>query len=202
MFDILQAIFWSLAYVLLIVHAIKHKKHGIPLIAICLNFSWETVALIQSIGFGEFSPSLLIHIAWFTLDLLIVAMYLVHESKILQKLQEKIGFISLYFICVIILAFLFQNGGMLLSCFAIDLIMAIAFVFFAFSKEIVYSPLSISIGIAKFVGDLFAWLYYRYNEIVDVIGILVLFCNVFYTLVLIYRYLIFIKNIIRQEDEI
>ena len=68
-FDVLQAIFWSITYVLLIVYSIKNKKHGISLVSIVLNISWETIALLYDIV-NQFSSW--IHIFWFSLDLVIL----------------------------------------------------------------------------------------------------------------------------------
>ena len=201
MFDVLQAVFWSLTYIFLIVYAIKYKKHGIPLVAICLNYAWETVSLTQSILNGA-QTALIIHITWFLLDTVIVALFLFHETSIFQNQRDKLVFLVSYAASIIFLAALFKSGGMLVSCFAIDLIMAIAFLAFAFGKEMVFSLISISIGITKLIGDLFAWLYYRYESIVDLIGIIVLLCNIAYILILLYKYFNKIKNKNRQEDEI
>lgn len=203
MFDILQASFWSITYVLLIVYAIKYKTHGIPLTAICLNYGWETVALIRSLFvLKTFSLALLVHIAWFSLDTIIVALFLFHETPIVDNIKQKALFLFSLLATIASCFVLFNIGGMLLSCFAIDLIMAVAFLAFAFREEVVFSPLSITIGIAKFIGDTFAWLCYRDNPIVNIIGIVVLLCNIAYVLILLrIYYRNKIKNKIVQEDE-
>lgn len=201
MFDILQASFWSITYVLLVIYAIKYKMHGIPLTAICLNYGWETVALIRSIINGA-KVALVIHIAWFVLDSIIVALFLFHETRLCHALKQKLMFLTTWLLLIIVLFPVFENGGMLLSCFMIDLIMSVAFLFFAFGKELVFSPLSISIGITKFVGDICAWFQYRYNPIVEIIGIIVMICNSAYILILSYKFYFEIKNKNRQEDEI
>ena len=46
-FDVLQASFWSLTYVLIIFYNLRHHILGIPPIAILANFAWETAAMIQ-----------------------------------------------------------------------------------------------------------------------------------------------------------
>ena len=201
MLDILQASFWSITYVLLVIYAIKYKMHGIPLTAICLNYGWETVALIRSIINGA-KVALVIHIAWFVLDSIIVALFLFHENRLRQALKQKLLFLIVWLLLVIVLFPIFENGGMLLSCFTIDLIMAVAFLFFAYRKEMIFSPISITIGITKFIGDLCAWIYYKYDPIVNVIGIIVLICNLAYIFILSHKFYFEIKNKNRQEDEI
>ena len=119
MLDYLQATFWSLTYVLLIIYAIRFNRHGIPLVAVCLNFAWETVALAGSILGGIFSIELIIHVAWFSLDLIIILLYLFYEKR--HHKWEKVLFILFYICLTALLAYLFIKGYMLLSCFCIDL---------------------------------------------------------------------------------
>lgn len=203
MFDILAGVFWSVTYLLAIVYAAKYKTHAIPIFCICSNFGWETVALIQSLFFVTvFSPAVLVHIAWFSLDAVIIVMFLFHESKWHEKIGIKIGVIFYYIVTLIVFAVLFKTNGMLLSSFVIDLIMAVAFLFFAYRKDMIFSPLSITIGITKFIGDLCAWIYYKYDPVVNVIGIIVLICNLAYIFILSHKFYFEIKNKNRQEDEI
>lgn len=185
MFDYLQAIFWSLTYICLITYAIKFKVHGIPLVAVCLNFAWETVALINSIRIGSLSPVFMIHIVWFSLDLIIVTLFLFYETRIHENKKQKLVFIISYICSVICLWILFEKGYMLLSCFSIDLIMAITFYLFVLFERIKRHFISYLIGFFKFLGDMFAWLYYRNTVYIEVIGIIVLMCNIAYIIVLL-----------------
>jgi len=203
MLDILQAVFWSITYILLIVYAVKYKTHGIPLSAICLNYAWETVALIQSlVKATQFQPSIVIHIAWFTLDTVIVALFLFHETKLFENMGKKAVFLLAYAVSTVFLVIAFVHKYMLLSCFGIDLIMAIAFLLFVFQKQMTHSLLGILIGVTKLIGDMCAWLYYRFDPIVDVIGIIVLLCNMAYIAILVYKFFGKIKIKNRQEDEL
>ena len=68
--DDLQAVLWSVTYILIIVYTIKFKEMGIPLIALVSNFAWETIALLRTtIVDGKTNVT---HIVWISLDLLIV----------------------------------------------------------------------------------------------------------------------------------
>ena len=72
----------------------------------------------------------------------------------------------------------FENG-MLISSFAIDIIMAIGFLLmkFIFPQD----GRSIPVALTKLVGDFCAWQYYRlYVPVIDYIGIAVLIMNSVY----------------------
>ncbi len=185
--DILQAIFWSVTYCLLIAYSLKNKHHSIPLTAICLNFAWETVALATSILNHVVFSVLAIHIAWFSLDLIMVVLFLFFEDKQSNTLSAKLLFLSAYLICIAALLFLFDNGYMLLSCFIIDLIMAVAFVYFLFKQKLSSFLHVFLIGTFKLFGDLFAWLYYFNNQLIPIIGCLVLICNIAYLVLLVLK---------------
>ena len=135
-FDILQAIFWSVTYCLLIAYSLKNKNHALPLTAICLNFAWETVSLMKSILYNTDIIVFSIHIAWFSLDMIMVLLFLLFEDKQANPLFAKLLFLSAYLISVASLFLLFDIGYMLLSCFSIDLIMACAFILFLIKQKI------------------------------------------------------------------
>lgn len=183
-YDYLQAIFWSLTYVLIITYNIKTKVSGIPPIAIASNFAWETVALINDIF--RHNHANVIHIVWFFLDLIIVITYLVCCKPLYFK--HKIYLLFGYLAEVILLFFVFTDGGMLLSCFIIDLIMAIEYAIYAFNKKVKFDFLLFMICVAKLFGDLCAWLYYKkFSVIVFIIGIAVLILNVFCVITVAFR---------------
>ena len=185
MFDYLQGIFWSLTYICLIIYAIKFKAHGIPLVAICLNFAWETVALANSVHNRDLSSILIIHILWFSLDLIIVNLFLFQETRIYENKKPKLIFIISYICLVMCFWIFFEKGYMLLLSYLSDLIMAIAFYFFVLFDRVKQHCISYLVGFFKFFGDMFAWLYYRDAVYIEVIGIIVLICNIAYIVVLL-----------------
>ena len=186
-FDILQAIFWSATYCLLIAYSLKNKNHSIPLTAVCLNFAWETVALATSILNHVAFVVLAIHIAWFSLDLIMVFLFLFFEDKHSNTLSAKLLFLSSYLICIVALILLFDNSYMLLSSFVIDLIMAVAFVCFLFKQKLSSFLHVFLIGSFKLLGDLFAWLFYFDNQLIPIIGCLVLIFNIAYLVLLVLK---------------
>ena len=79
MFDVLQIIFWSVTYVLIIVfsYGAHFKRIGgkvMPAVPAMLNISWETVALVSSHGFWG-------HWLWLGLDILIYIYHVYCETK-------------------------------------------------------------------------------------------------------------------------
>lgn len=183
MLDYLQAFFWSLTYIFLIIYALVFKRHGIPLIAICLNFAWETIALAGSILFMRISGPMIIHISWFTLDFVIITLYLFKEKNSPEKTKK--AFISAYLIFIIFFIILFKNGYMLISSFCIDLIMAIAFLCFVLFQHVRKHWISYTIAVTKLLGDIMAWQFYKEYPGINSIGILVLICNIAYLLILL-----------------
>ncbi|MBQ7380016.1 MAG: hypothetical protein IJW70_10125 [Clostridia bacterium] len=185
MLDYVQAAFWSLTYVFLIIYAIKFKRHGIPLASICLNFAWETVALGQSLMMGEFTGSLIVHIAWFSLDLVILLLFLFCETPEPKVKWKKWIFLISYVCSSVLLMFVFSKGYMLLSCFVIDLIMAVDFIVFVLFRRVKKHWISYVIGGSKLIGDMCAWLFYRDAFSINFIGSIVLLCNLVYVSILL-----------------
>ena len=169
MFDKIQVVLWSITYLLIVINIFKNKSTksiSIPYLAVILNFAWEFNALIQSNGMWG-------HILWISLDFVI----LIYGFYTLSS-RNKIVYIALILLFIVVLFYVFKlNEGDLVSCFVIDLIMAAMFLirFNYISKN-----LKISIALTKLLGDLFAWQFYKFNIIVNIIGIIVLVINLIY----------------------
>lgn len=153
-FDVMQAFFWSVTYILIIVFNIKYKYTAMPLFAMCNNF------------------------AWFTLDIAIVITYLLLCKKLYCK---KIFSLLIYVVSLLICVLSFNTWalGMLISCFIIDFIMAVEY--FTYSSKEVFpaNRLSVSICTFKLIGDLCAWIYYMNDSrFILVIGFFVLILNI------------------------
>lgn len=171
MFDTIQIIFWGITYLLIIFYSIKNKlrrKVAIPLLPPVLNISWEVNALIVSLGFWG-------HIVWLILDIFVFLCCVMtlknRKSRILYSATLVFGFVMFF-------PLFYVNFGMLLSSFAIDIIMAICF---WVERRKLLSDGRIIIAITKLIGDLSAMIYYApRSEIVLIIGILVFILNVMY----------------------
>lgn len=120
----------------------------------------------------------LIHIAWFTLDLVIVITYLLLCKKLYLK---KVFFVLIYLVVLLVLVFSFNmwSSGMLISCFVIDFVMAVEYFIYSSKEAFPANRLSISICSLKLCGDLCAWIYYmEKSRFVLVVGFLVLILNI------------------------
>lgn len=173
-FDLLQALFWSATYVLIIIFNIKYRSLGIPPIAMATNFAWETTALIR---YGS-----VIHIAWFSLDLIIIITYFMLCKPV--YLRHKFYLPILYVVELTVFYVVFEAGGMLLSSFIIDCTMAIEYLIYIYiytadERQPTQAPrLLVALCSTKLIGDLFAWIYYQeFSKTVFVIGILVFSLN-------------------------
>lgn len=180
MLDNLQALFWSITYVLIIIAGFKSQKIkmvSMPYIAGVLNFAWEVIALYLTRG------SNWIHVSWFILDLFIVFI----GYRFLVERKRKVIYLTAILIFVILLKYIFNlNNGMLISVFVIDLIMAI--VYLVQIKQM--SPyLKIPVAATKLIGDLFAGLFYfKELKLVAVIAVIVFLCNLVYLVLCIIEY--------------
>lgn len=182
-FDAMQAILWSVTYVLIILYNIRYRTLGIPPIAIASNLAWETVALLQDMRRVPTASNIydilhgnLIHIAWFFLDVLIVVTYLVFCRPV--YLKRKWYWAVLYAVVSLLLSFIFKDGGMLLSVFIIDCTMAIEYLLYSFSRKYKVNWLAAVICAAKMLGDWCAYLCYRrYSAAVAILGIVILVLN-------------------------
>ena len=185
-FDAMQAILWSVTYVLIILYNIRYRTLGIPPIAIASNFAWETVALLQDVRYAPSSFNIydvllgglgnLIHTAWFFLDVLIVVTYLVFCRPVYLKC--KWYWAVLYAADLFLFFFAFEHGGMLLSSFIIDCTMAIEYFLYSFRRKYKVNWLAAVICAAKLLGSWCAYLCYRrYSAAVAVLGIVILVLN-------------------------
>ena len=74
---IASGVFWLITYLLLIKRGYQDKACGMPMAALALNISWE---FIFSFVHPHGGIQLIINIAWFALDSIIVFQYLRYES--------------------------------------------------------------------------------------------------------------------------
>lgn len=76
MFDILllvSGIFWTLTYILIIKRGFRDKTYGMPLLALCLNISWE---FIFSFIYPHEQIQLSVNFVWLLLDVVILVQLL------------------------------------------------------------------------------------------------------------------------------
>ena len=180
-FDLLQVVFWSITYVLIVVFGIIKRKTFMPIVAALFNISWELNSLLSDFFCVRIPIVALGHFVWIGLDFLIITIaifYYVDNNK-----KMLLSFIFLPFI-IIGLYFIFKiNYGQLYSSFIIDLLVAICYLFVSFKEKDNIIEFII-IGITRFIGDFFAFIMYRQDTLVNIIGIIVFVINAIYLIIL------------------
>jgi branched-subunit amino acid transport protein len=131
---------WLVAYVLVIRKGFKDKTYAIPLIPICLNFTWEFMdswVLPDEVPFWKWVDR-----AWFILDVLIL-----YQLFRFGRKEQRIPEIQRHFypfVCVaLLLAFwgqytfvtTFHDTLGFIAAFIINLVMSVIFPFFYFARR-------------------------------------------------------------------
>jgi hypothetical protein len=157
---ILCGIFWTATYLLIIRRSIQDKSVGMPLVAVCLNISWE---FIFSFIFPSRKPQLYINYVWFFLDVIILIQYLRFGKLNFRQHSSKVTFYATFFsvLAVSFLNTLFivydfgTSNSATYIAFHINLIMSMLFIHMLWSRDSVAGQ-SIYIAIAKMIGTICA----------------------------------------------
>jgi len=75
---VVAGILWTCTYLLIIARGFQDRIYGMPVAAMCANFSWEFIFTFLR---PAVMPQLVINVLWFGLDLLIVIQYLLYWRK-------------------------------------------------------------------------------------------------------------------------
>jgi hypothetical protein len=136
---IFSGIFWTIAYLLIIRRSIQDQSVGMPLVALCMNISWE---FIFSFIFPSDKPQLYINYVWFFLDIVIVIQYLklgkFEFSKHFPKNFFHAAFFStlaVSFLNMLCITYEFgrERSG-IYTAFQINLIMSMLFIYMLLSR--------------------------------------------------------------------
>lgn len=171
MLDTLQILFWSVAYVLIIIagtRSRKIQKVSMPYIPGVVIVAWEICALYNSGGFWG-------HILWLSLDLGIVYF----GFRYAKNLRGRLAYGTAILVTTTVLMYIFTiPDGSLISSFILDLLIA---VFYLVDRKKLSPELKVPIAVTKMIGDTFAGLYYApQSGLVAVIAIAVFVCNLCY----------------------
>lgn len=171
MLDKLQIIFWSVTYLLIILAGWRSrelKQVSMPYVAGVLNFGWELCALQQSQGFWG-------HILWLGLD---VVIYSIGFLSLNTGKRRSIYIILTYMATTAFWYIFTLPNGMLISSFAIDVIMAVMFLV---DRKQLSPDLKVPVAVCKLIGDVFAGIYYgRSSGMVAIMAVMVSLCNCCY----------------------
>jgi hypothetical protein len=136
----LGCVSWVAAYVFIIRQCFKDKSYGLPLVAICMNLSWEFLAswvIPNPVPIWHFFDRV-----WFFVDLIIVYQ-LVRYGRRWQTIPE----VREHFYAILVLTTVLSGIGLytfyvqyhdllgLVGAFMINLVMSVAFVFFYLARR-------------------------------------------------------------------
>jgi hypothetical protein len=147
--------FWSAAYLLIIRRGFQDKACGMPMAALCLNISWE---FLFSFVFLPSPVQRVINIAWFVLDLVIVAEFLVYDRARRPATISAALFYGSFasilataFLAVLLVTREFANWGGYYTAFGQNLLMSILFIRMLLDRKDLAAQ-SLYIGAAKMAG--------------------------------------------------
>jgi hypothetical protein len=154
-FGIASGVFWSITYLLLIKRGYQDKACGMPMAALALNISWE---FIFSFLYPHGGFQLVINIAWFVLDTILVVQYLRYEPA-RRPAGESAAFFYGAFLSILAVSFLtillvtreFDNYGGYYTAFGQNLLMSILFIRLLLDRKDLAGQ-SLYIGLAKMLG--------------------------------------------------
>lgn len=161
-------LFWSMAYILIIIRGLKDKTYGMPLFALCANISWE---FIFSFIIPNTKPQLYINYSWIILDIFIMMEFLKfgkHEFPDLSKKQFYTVFLlalATIFGLILSITYEFNDREGSYAAFGDNLFMSILFIAMLFRRENLRGQ-SIYIAIFKMLGTAFISIsFYLYEPI-------------------------------------
>ncbi len=148
-------IFWILAYLFIISKGFKDRSYCMPLIALCVNISWE---FIFSFGFPSSPPQLFINYLWFGLDAIIVFQFFKYHKNEFpglssRKIYTAFGLLTITAFSAILsgAVFLGDLKGVY-TAFGQNLLMSVLFIAMFFKRGNTLRGQSIFIAAFKMLG--------------------------------------------------
>ncbi len=178
------ALFWTIAYVLIIYKGFKDQSYGVPLGAICLNISWEFL-LTFILPFHPLQQ--IVTLIWFLLDCIILLQFLYYSKRTFPKRMLYVSVFALIVIAFLVqyaMAIEFHDTMSLYSAFGINLVMSILFIQMLMNKEL--QSQSLTIAYLKMIGTLCAsilcYSFFPQSILLTILYILILIVDVVYIL--------------------
>lgn len=154
---VLGCVLWTIAYGLFIQRAIRDKINTLPILAICLNFTWELMAV-----FVLPNPSVawtVLEWSWVVLDLVLLALLWMYGANGVKVPELKRHFrlvmpLTLVLCFVAQLTFVLTFGDLLgfIVAFVINLVMSALFIAMFFDRSPHYKGLSYPAAWLKMLG--------------------------------------------------
>lgn len=150
--DISSGICWSIVYIMAIVLGFQRKAWYIPKLAICQNFAWELLVVINRLQSGSYGIAFAIQLLWLLLDIGVLITWLIYDRTGKYIWLKNTGLLLGVSVAMYILAY--RAGKWEFAAFLINAIMSAGFVLRLYRNDTF--PESVIIAGAKLVGTLAA----------------------------------------------
>lgn len=206
---LVSGIGWCIVYEECIRLAKKDKAYAMPFWALAMNITWEGIYSISELASGLMGVQEIVNLAWFFLDIVILATFVKYGKKEWQdehpSMQEWtfyvwtiLGIIAMF---IVQIAFIFEFGiqGHLSAQYAAfiqNLIMSIAFIAMLCKRKSSQGQ-SLLLAVAKWLGTLAPTItmgILSTNYVVLACGLL---CSVYDII-----YIVLLKKKIKEEKEV
>jgi hypothetical protein len=155
---LVSGVFWTIAYVLILVRAHRDRRYGMPLLALAANLSWELTFAVVTPHSG---PQMIVNGVWLALDVLLAVQFLRFAHVDFPTLS--VTALRLLFTIAVVTAFGLVSLSVLefddrlgaYSAFGMNLLMSISFLFMLFRRRSLAGQ-STAIALFKLLGTLFA----------------------------------------------
>ena len=134
--ELVSGICWTIVYIELIRLGFRDRTYGMPLFALALNISWESIQFFIDIFSNAITVQTWINLVWFLLDIVITYTYFKYGKEEFPKNVNRNYFIP-WSIIVLITAFVLEylfviqfgrDMGTRYSAFIQNLIMSVLFI--------------------------------------------------------------------------
>jgi hypothetical protein len=137
---VLGCALWTVAYGFFIHRGIRDRAHSLPMLAICLNISWEAMAI--AVLPNPVIAWTILEWSWLLIDIGLLALLWKYGARNMKVPEIRARFhpivVTLVVACLIFqLSFVLMFGDMLgfIVAFVINLVMSVLFVFLYFERR-------------------------------------------------------------------
>jgi hypothetical protein len=186
--------FWLIAYALIIRRGFLDRSYGMPLVAVCVNISWE---FIFTMLIAHEAPQSYINLGWLLLDVFILAQVLMYWRSDFPKLDEVVFYpftvaaLLASFGLIYTMAMEFDHCGAY-SALGQNFLMSILFMIMLFQRNSLMGQ-SIYIALAKMFGSalysLSAYIFVplaQESAVIQYLSVTILVFDLAYVLAIVY----------------
>jgi hypothetical protein len=152
-------VFWTATYILIARQSFRDKAYGIPMFAICLNITWESILLRSCVGSGDplglcprptggfllglaENAGVFVDVAWFTLDCVLFYQLFRFGRAFQPYRQIREHWAAVLVSCLVLCLFLqlgfglfYDDTFLIRDAFIINLVMSLSFIPLCLDRE-------------------------------------------------------------------